>query len=153
MGLFGNFLENIFPKIFNKKEEIDDFLGSYHNLSTKQIGYILEVIDREIKVSAKFGLKITPEHEKIEKHVIMVIFNEYGSTLNQRGKIYSGDQYSEMMQYLTQTVCIALKKEIDYYFDKTPEGETKNKYNCHLHSVITCLARDFMEEKCTPYMA
>ncbi|MDD5290235.1 MAG: hypothetical protein PHT40_03510 [Patescibacteria group bacterium] len=123
-------------------------------LSGNQIYYILDVIQKEVAVSAKFGLIIQPEHLLKEKIIIMAVFNKNGQILNQftEKNSYNDNLYSSTANFLVDMVCKLLSEEIGYYFDHTPPGEVKNRYNCHLSVLVAHLIRDFVDQKCVPYM-
>lgn len=129
-------------------EYLDSKYNSLTALSLDQIHYILDVIDDEVKISAKFGLKIKPEHLAKEKIVIMTIFNKYGQGISKNGRGYTDQEYTQMHRYLLYLADELLSKEIEYYFYNTPKNKVKNKYNCHLNSLVSRLFRDFVNHEC-----
>lgn len=143
-----------FSELFKgKPDEIDAFLGPYRHMSMIQIDYILRVINAEIKKSKKFDLKILPKHQLYEKHAIMAAFDLWGHELNIDGPKYSDVEYSKKISDLVEMVNFLLRDEIAYYFNNSPEGTVKNRYNCHIADVVGRLAKDFMDNKCAPWMA
>jgi len=141
---------NKISKLFRiKPDEIDAFLknGLYPHLSQGQIGYILNVINKEIKKSSGFGLEILPEHQLKEKCVIMKIFNEWGQTLQIEGPEYSGLEYEQAISSLYKMAYAYMDDEVTYYFESFPENSVRNRYNCHLECLVSRLAKDFMDDR------
>jgi hypothetical protein len=137
--------------LFNPPE-YTQFLGGFNFLFSRQIEYIIDVINEELKKSRGFGLILTPEDELKEKIVILTIFNKWGQTLNKRGPSFAAKEYEQVIRDIQEGTRTLLKKELRKYFEATPPGETKTRYNCHLESVATRLARDFMDRKCVFWM-
>lgn len=141
---------NKISKLFERKpDEIDAFLknGLYPHLSQGQIGYILNVVNEEIKNSSKFGLDMLPKHQLKEKCAIMRIFNDWGQTLQAEGPKYSGQEYGEAISSLNKMASIYMDDEITYYFESFPKDSVRNRYNCHLEVLVSRLAKDFMDDR------
>jgi len=91
-----------------------------------------EIIKSEIKLSEeKFKLKIEPEDQEKEIDIIIKTFGEYDFSNG-----ISSEIYQKLFNEIVTKVNKLLDKQLNYYFCNTPEGETKTRYNCHLHSVI-----------------
>lgn len=146
-------IKNFFGKILTlfkeKPSEIDAFLGNglYKHLSQGQIGYILNVINEEVKKSSGFGLEILPRHQLKEKCAIMRIFNEWGQTLQAEGPKYSNLEYEQAISSLDKMAYAYMDDEVTYYFESFPENSVRNRYNCHLECLVSRLAKDFMDSR------
>jgi len=75
-----------------------------------------------------------------------------GSDLEQAGTEFTDQEYEHTIRDLQEMARKLLRKELLHYFEATPLGETRTRYHCHLESVVTRLAKDFMERKCTFWM-
>lgn len=151
MSRVWQWLSNL-KKSFGKPPEYTKFLGGFNFLFSKQIEYIINVINEELEKSRAFGLALRPKDEFKEKVVILTIFNQWGQTLNKRGPSFTSQEYEHTIRDLQEMARKLLGKELWYYFEATPLGETRTRYHCHLESVVTRLAKDFMERKCTFWM-
>lgn len=147
-------IRHYFVRLCNllRAPEHETYLNNFHHLSEKQIEYVIEVINEEIEKSAKFGLKLLPDDILKEKIALISIFDDIGQGLNKHGPAYSDGEYAETIKIINGNMKKIMQKEIAYYFDTTPPGETRNRYNCHLESVASRLAKDFMDKKCEPLM-
>ena len=149
MGKLLTALKNLF---YRKPEEHEKFLFTFSYLAEKQIRYIIDIINDELRESRKFSLVLRPDDELKEKTTMLFIFNRWGQTLNRRGETYTAAEYEDVVRNLRAMAVKALEKEVAYYHTATQDGETKTHYVCHLESLITRLARDFAENKCVFYM-
>jgi len=135
-----------------KAPEYEQFLGGFNHLFSKQIEYIIDVINEELKKSRIFGLVLKPEDEFKEKIVVLTIFNKWGHTLNLQGQKISNQEYEDVIRILINIANELLKSELEYYFSSTSSREVKTRYNCHLESLVSRLAKDFMERRCIFWM-
>ena len=139
-------------KLFSGPPEYTKFLGGFNFLFSRQIEYIIDVINEELQKSREFGLILKPEDECKEKIVILTIFNKWGQTLNKRGPGYTNVEYEGVLRDLNAVARELLARELKHYFEATSVEETRNRYNCHLESVITRLSKDFLDRKCAFWM-
>ena len=100
-----------------------------------------DVIDDEVKKSLDFGFKIKEEDEKLERKVVIEIFEKYYDEIKSIDKSYFSNDY----QILQNKILIEIQKKLDaqliYYFNNTPECGIKTSYNCHLESVVIGIYR------------
>lgn len=117
-----------------QRQKEDDFFWQNNNfrfLSGSQIRYILDIIQEEVAVSAKFGLIIQLEHLFNEKFIILTVFNQWGQALNKIGKRDNVflNHYERTERSLSDLIFNLLSDETKYYFDHALPGEVKNRYN------------------------
>lgn len=112
------------------------------------------MINEELEVSGRFGLKLREEDEKKEKIAILTVFNQWGQTLSREGKNYPESQYAQVVSDLTDMTSKLLEEEAKYYHDyffliekDTGKLQVKNKYNVHLRVLTIRLAKDFLDGK------
>ena len=96
------------------------------------------IIDYEIEKSEnQFMFKILPEDQELEKAVIKSVFNRHWDEIKKCGE--SDESYSTTIRKIIELVSDQLEDRMRYYFNNTPPGETKTRYNCHLQSVVVML--------------
>ncbi|NTW13794.1 MAG: hypothetical protein HGA31_02055 [Candidatus Moranbacteria bacterium] len=137
---------------FGKKGNDERLLCGFDRLSEMQIRYVLDVIDQEIRKSGNFGLVLRSEDEYREKVTVLTIFDHFGQSLNDKGEILSGSEYEAAMRDVSVMAYEILKDQLARYFDETPEGGTRNRYACHVESVMSRLSRDFLDKRCVSSM-
>jgi len=96
-----------------------------------------KIIDNQICLSSKFGLKIEYEHIDKERIIIYNLFIKY------KDKI-SWDNYESIQRIITNELLHKMNTELRYYFNNTPQGETRTRYNIHLQYIINDIFRKFV---------
>lgn len=129
----------------------------FNKLFSKQIERIIKIINEEIEISRSFGLEIREEDEKKEKIVILTIFNIYGQGLIRESKRLSPQEYEFIIHSLIEIAGELLSQESEFYYDmfkqkelETGKREVKNKYACHIDSVMTRLTKEFLDNNILP---
>jgi hypothetical protein len=129
----------------------------FNKLSSKQIEKIIEIINEELEKSREFGLEIKKEDEEKEKVALLTIFNIYGQRLMRESKKLSLREYEVVITSLTEIARKLLSKESEFYYNmfkqkelETEKLEVKNKYACHIESVMTRLTKEFLDNNILP---
>lgn len=129
----------------------------FNKLFSEQIKKIIEIINEELEISRGFGLELKEEDEKNEKIAILTIFNLYGQSLIREGKKLSSEEHSFISHSLIDLAVNLLEKENAYYFEmfklkelETGKIEVKNKYVCHVNSVMSRLILEFLNHDISP---
>ena len=127
------------------KKEFDACCTLFNHLAMFQIEHAFVLIDEEIKIShEKFGLKILTHHKEKERTIIL-------GALDQLGGVYAFRKNYHIIghgyyQKFSQVVFNALEDELKYYFDITPKGEVKSRYNAHLMCVLGRIFNEIMDD-------
>jgi hypothetical protein len=103
---------------------------------------IEKIIDDEIIISKKFGLDIEKEHIKIEKDLFKIIFLEYWDKISNDFTFYA--TYRKTIGDIIHNKLSDITK---YYYDKSINNDVRNKYNCHITSVIDNIMRYISNSK------
>ena len=92
--------------------------------------YLLNLINKQIKLSKdEFDLNILPKDQYLEREIIPKIILTYWD------QIKTGD-YSKLFSRCVREVKLNFEPQLKYYFIKTPPGETRTRYDCHLESIV-----------------
>lgn len=112
-------------------------------LSNKLKRYINSIIDDEVIKSQDMSLNIKKNDIEKEK---LVIYNIFKNKINDI-KSANNSEYSLLVQSINKDVYKELDTECRYYFNISKDGEVRNKYNCHLSSIISRLMIDISNNK------
>ncbi len=130
--------------------ERDYFLQQFQNLQAGEVDHFLKVINEEAEKSAGYGLVIEKEDIYLEKATILSLVSYFGGSVWVRD-LRSQDQKGIDVNF---QYCIsrALELPLKYYFEQTPEGEVKNRYNRHLDSLMSRILKDISDNKIPIYI-
>lgn len=125
--------------------EIDQFLGGFRHLSSKEIRYVLDMVDDEVRKSRRFGLKIRKEDVFKEKTSFLYALDFRGGIIAIRQEF--DDKPEMLFRLLSEYIFSFFSEEVKFYFENTPPGQVKNRYNCHLTSLIGRVANDVLDDR------
>lgn len=108
---------------------LQNFLNFKNKKTIKSI--IEKIIDEEVLKSEYYGLNIEKRHIKEEKDIIIPTFDYYHKII----KDLDSNKYSHYRNNISNFIFKKLEINLKYYFDKSI-NDVRNKYNCHLTSVI-----------------
>jgi len=96
-----------------------------------------KIIDNQVCLTSKFGLKIRKEDINKERVIVHELFTKYEGELN-------WNNYESIQRIITNELLKRMNNELRYYFNNTPQGETKSRYNIHLQYIINNIFRQFV---------
>ncbi len=152
LQVFQTISEQLYLRKVIKKGDLDFLLTGYQfsRLFGKQIEEILEIIDKEVLISFRFGLKLSHEDVLKEKTLVLVFINSLGNIHLIPGRI----KLDRAIYLFGELMNTSLSDQIDFYFDKYSSLEkrrkkmiVKNMYNCHLEMVKTSVLRAVYNKK------
>ncbi len=112
-------------------------------IKSKLQKYINNIVDDEVKKSLTMELNIKDEDIKREKSVLYFAFKNKVQDI----KLADDYNYSLIVREIHNQISDKLAPQLKYYFDNSKEGEVKNKYNCHLNSVVSRIMMDISNNK------
>ena len=130
-------------KDFHKKLESSEKESAL--LSVEQKRSITNLEADEVRMSAKFGLEISREHEEKEFGVIMEILQKLGGIANIKNL-----KFEEVMARFSEFLFSAMEAETEHYFNlvkKTKCTDSNTAYNVHLSGVVGKLLNMIFNDK------
>jgi hypothetical protein len=136
-------LEKLKSKLYlgsvSKKEDENLFWASENcnleRLLGEQIIAILKIIDEELLISYKFGLKLQRDHVLKEKAALLSILNKFGSLALIPRRL----TFEEAKKCMFDALYLIMKEEVEFYFNQVRKGGVKTAYNCHIESIASTL--------------
>lgn len=126
----------------NPRKEADRFFSfPLHNLPFLYVQELVRLILDEVRKSRGFGLYIERRHIEREELFFLAIINSLGGAHHLRREF----TFEQAHTIISKLMWIYFANEVRYYFERSKEGEVRNKYNAHLECVLSRLLREMYE--------
>jgi len=135
------FLSGFFQRLPDPEREAQKFFTSpLHCLLFDHVKEVVRLVIDEARESRKFDFYIEKQHLEKEELFFLAAINGLGGIWHMRGAIV----FDETRKIISELMWKHFEQELRYYFKLAEKRNEfpRNKYNCHLESVLDRLLRE-----------